>query len=69
MTNIDGVFAGGDVVQNKATVCMAVNNGKKASEKISNYCLNNQIIQNYKGENFEETYKNFSNYNNTSSII
>ena len=41
MTNIKGVFAGGDVTQNKATVCMAVNNGKKAAEEILNYCLNN----------------------------
>ena len=41
MTNIQGVFAGGDVTQNKATVCMAINNGKKAAIEIFNYCLNN----------------------------
>ena len=40
MTNIDGVFAGGDATQNKSTVCMAVNNGKKAAEEIEKYCKN-----------------------------
>ena len=39
-TNIDGVFAGGDVMQNKATVCMAIKEGKKAAKGIINY-LNN----------------------------
>lgn len=40
MTNIDGVFAGGDVIQNKATVCMAISTGKNAAEGIIKY-LNN----------------------------
>ena len=37
MTNIEGVFAGGDVSQNKATVCMAINAGKNAAENIDKY--------------------------------
>ncbi|MDO5555509.1 MAG: FAD-dependent oxidoreductase [Clostridia bacterium] len=37
MTNIDGVFAGGDVTQNKATVCMAIKSGKSAAKSIQNY--------------------------------
>ena len=41
MTNIQGVFAGGDVTQNKATVCMAKKKKKKAAIEIYNYCLNN----------------------------
>ncbi len=36
-TNIDGVFAGGDVMQNKATVCMAIKEGKKAAKSIIKY--------------------------------
>ncbi|MBR4110171.1 MAG: FAD-dependent oxidoreductase [Clostridia bacterium] len=31
MTNVDLVFAGGDLVQNKSTVCMAIKNGKEAA--------------------------------------
>lgn len=31
MTNIEGVFAGGDVSQSKATVCKAIESGKKAA--------------------------------------
>ena len=31
MTNIEGVFAGGDVSQSKATVCKAIENGRLAS--------------------------------------
>ncbi len=42
MTNIDGVFAGGDVVQSKATVCMAIRTGKNASEQIDKY-INEKI--------------------------
>ena len=34
MTNIDGVFAGGDVMQKKATVVRAVYAGKKAAKSI-----------------------------------
>lgn len=37
MTNIDGVFAGGDVTQSKATVCMAIKAGKEAAEGIIKY--------------------------------
>ena len=32
MTNIEGVFAGGDVCQSKATVCMAIKAGKNADK-------------------------------------
>lgn len=34
-TNIDNVFAGGDLVQKKATVCMAIKNGKEAAKAIN----------------------------------
>ena len=37
-TNIDGIFAGGDDTQNKATVCMAVACGKKVAKSIMEYC-------------------------------
>ena len=37
MTNIKGVFAGGDVSQSKATVCMAIKQGKEAAENIDKY--------------------------------
>ena len=37
MTNIKGVFAGGDVSQSKATVCMAISAGKNAAENIDKY--------------------------------
>lgn len=37
MTNVEGVFAGGDVSQNKATVCMAIKAGKNAAKKIIEY--------------------------------
>lgn len=37
MTNIEGVFAGGDVSQSKATVCMAIRAGKNAAKKINEY--------------------------------
>ena len=40
MTNIEGVFAGGDVSQNKATVCMAVKTGKIAAHNIDIYINN-----------------------------
>ena len=33
MTNIEGVFAGGDVSQNKATVCMAIKSGREAARR------------------------------------
>ena len=41
MTNIKGVFSGGDVAQKKATVCMAVRDGKKAAIQIEKYCKQN----------------------------
>ena len=37
MTNIEGVFAGGDVSQNKATVCMAIKSGKDVANSIINF--------------------------------
>lgn len=37
MTNIEGVFAGGDVSQNKATVCKAIEAGKNAAKTIDKY--------------------------------
>lgn len=36
-TNIEGVFAGGDAVQTKATVCRAINSGKVAAHGIDQY--------------------------------
>ena len=33
MTNIEGVFAGGDVSQSKATVCKAIEKGRKAAAR------------------------------------
>lgn len=35
-TSINNVFAGGDLVQKKATVCMAIKNGKEAAKSINN---------------------------------
>lgn len=40
MTNLKGVFAGGDVVQSKATVCMAISNGKQTAQKMNDYIKN-----------------------------
>lgn len=37
MTNIEGIFAGGDVSQTKATVCNAILDGKRAAEGIEKY--------------------------------
>lgn len=39
-TSIPNVFAGGDLVQKKATVCMAIKNGKEAAIEINNNILN-----------------------------
>lgn len=36
-TNIEGIFAGGDLTENKSTVCRAIKSGKKASIGIENY--------------------------------
>lgn len=40
MTNIDGVFAGGDLSQTKPTVGLAISAGKKAAEGIEKYITN-----------------------------
>lgn len=37
MTNIEGVFAGGDVSQSKATVCMAISAGRHSANNIHEY--------------------------------
>lgn len=37
MTNIKGVFAGGDLIQSKASVCEAIKTGKIAAENIEKY--------------------------------
>ena len=37
MTNIQGVYSGGDASQSKATVCMAIKAGKNAADKIIEY--------------------------------
>ena len=37
MTNIKGVFAGGDLTQNKATVCRAVASGKNVAKSIIDF--------------------------------
>lgn len=39
-TSIENVFAGGDLVQKKATVCMAIKNGKDAAEAIDSKLKN-----------------------------
>ena len=39
-TNIEGVFAGGDVAQEKATVCIAITIGKKVANEIDKYIKN-----------------------------
>ena len=40
MTNIPGVFAGGDLVEKNQTVCKAISTGKKAAEGIDRYLVN-----------------------------
>ena len=42
MTNIEGVFAGGDVSQNKATVCKAIESGKKVANSIDE-CISKKM--------------------------
>ena len=39
MTNIEGVFAGGDVVTGGATVTLAVKAGRDAAECINDYII------------------------------
>ena len=45
MTNIEGVFAGGDATQSKATVCKAIENGRNAAEEINKYIKEKGIIK------------------------
>lgn len=45
MTNIEGVFAGGDVSQNKATVCKAIESGRKAAIEIDRYLKEKDIAK------------------------
>jgi glutamate synthase (NADPH/NADH) small chain len=45
MTNIEGVFAGGDVSQNKATVCKAIYSGREAAYGIDKYINEKGIIK------------------------
>lgn len=40
MTNIPGVFAGGDLTEKKSTVAKAIISGKKTAESINNYINN-----------------------------
>ena len=42
-TNINGVFAGGDLVHTKLTVCKAILDGKKAAEGIDRYLQEGDI--------------------------
>ena len=37
MTSIDGVFAGGDLIETRATVCRALSSGRNAAKSIINY--------------------------------
>ena len=41
-TNIEGVFAGGDIVTGEATVISAMGAGKKAAKAIHEYLMNNK---------------------------
>ena len=36
MTNIEGIYAGGDLVETKSSVARAISTGKKAAEAIIN---------------------------------
>lgn len=44
-TNITGVFAGGDDMQSKATVCKAIYEGKRTAREIMDFCNENVILQ------------------------
>jgi glutamate synthase (NADPH/NADH) small chain len=39
MTNLPGVFAGGDIVRGAATVILAMGDGKRAARAIHSYLL------------------------------
>lgn len=43
MTNIKGVFAGGDITTKKGTVCKAISIGKQAAESIDKFITTNKI--------------------------
>lgn len=43
MTNVENVYAGGDLIQNKSTVCMAIKNGKDAAKFINENLANRRI--------------------------
>lgn len=45
MTNIEGLFAGGDVSQTKATVCKAIYSGREAAHGIDKYIKGKGIIK------------------------
>lgn len=45
MTNVEGVFAGGDVSQSKATVCKAIYSGREAAYGIDKYIKEKGIIK------------------------
>jgi len=40
MTNIKGIYAGGDAIRGNATVILALGDGRKAAESIRNYIIN-----------------------------
>ena len=40
MTNIEGVYAGGDAIRGNATVILALGDGRKAAKSIRNYIIN-----------------------------
>ena len=45
-TSIENIFAGGDLVQKKATVCMAIKNGKEAAKAIDDRLSKTHEIKN-----------------------
>lgn len=44
MTNINGVFAGGDLIEKNQTVCRAIASGKKAAKGIDEYIKNGHSL-------------------------
>lgn len=48
-TNINGVFAGGDVIRGPATVIFALHDGKKAAEAIDKF-LNGKALKDFKNQ-------------------
>jgi glutamate synthase (NADPH/NADH) small chain len=43
MTNLPGVFAGGDIVRGSATVILAMGDGKRIAATIDNYLHENSV--------------------------